>query len=226
MHVLILTGGFLNLEFAKEYCKTLSFDKVFAVDKGLEYADALGVVPDWMIGDFDTVDNGVLNRYQKKVEMGELKSQIEAFPPKKDATDTELALMKAVEEQATEVTLLAATGTRVDHVLANMNLLLQAERAGIRCYMVDETNRIQLLSHETRKSCEILKKEQFGVYLSVIPMSCEVKGLTLSGVEYPLNKALIKQSTSLTVSNVIQDEVAHISLEEGRIWLIESRDNT
>jgi thiamine pyrophosphokinase len=226
MHVLILTGGSLNLEFVKEYCKTLSFDKVFAVDKGLEYADALGLVPDWIIGDFDTVDNEILNRYQKKVEMGELKSHIEAFPPKKDATDTELALMKAVEEQATEITLLAATGTRVDHVLANMNLLLQAEQAGIMCYMVDETNRIQLLSHETRRSCEILKSEQFGAYLSVIPMSCKVKGLTLFGVEYPLNMAQIEQGSSLTVSNLITDECAYVSLVEGRIWVIESRDNT
>jgi thiamine pyrophosphokinase len=224
MHVLILTGGFLNLEFAKGYCKTLSFDKVFAVDKGLEYADALGLEPDWLIGDFDTVDTEIFKRYEEKARTGEMDICIEAYPQKKDATDTELALTKAVEEQATEITLLAATGNRMDHVLANMNLLLQAEKKGILCHMVDENNRIQLLSHETRKSCEILKREQFGDYLSVIPMSPVVRGLSLTGVEYPLNMARIEQGSSLTVSNVITDERAYVSLAEGRIWVIESWD--
>lgn len=224
MHVLILTGGQLNLSFAKQYCKTLSFDKVFAVDKGLEYADALGFVPDLILGDFDTVDYGLLERYRQGIEKKTLTAAFEEYPVKKDATDTELALIKAIEIQAEQVTILAGTGSRLDHVLMNMNLLLMAEEAGVICYMVDETNRIQLLCGHTRNQVTIGKELQHGKYVSVVPMSPVVEGLTLEGVAYPLHNHKITQGNSLTVSNQIVDTSAHIHLKKGCIWVIESRD--
>lgn len=224
MHSLIISGGFLNLTFAEEYCKTLSFDKVFAVDKGLEYADTLHILPDAILGDFDTVDEKLLSQYEKRILAGELKACVERHPAKKDASDTELALLKAIEMGANEVTILAGTGSRLDHVLMNMELLLVAESAGVNCYMVDETNRIQLLSGETRTEVIIQRGEQHGKYLSVIPLSPVVEGLTMSGVAYPLEHKKILQGTSLTVSNQITKAAATVSLEQGSIWVIESRD--
>ena len=224
MHVLIITGGALNIAFAKNYCQTLSFDKVFAVDKGLEYADYLGLSPDLIIGDFDTVNEKMLLEYEKRIMEGRLDAVLEKHPVKKDATDTELALLEALRIGATEITLLAGTGSRLDHVLMNMNLLLQAEEAGVSCYMVDETNRIQLLSDHTRKETVILKEKQHGKYFSIIPVTSFVKGLTIIGAAYPLKNKQIKQGSSLTVSNYIVDEIAQIMLEKGSIWVIESKD--
>lgn len=225
MHVLIVSGGYLNLDFAKKYCETLSFDKVFAVDRGLEYTDILGYNPEWILGDFDTINPLILARYENKIEKGELDARIERFPAKKDASDTEIALSKAIEIGADCVTILGATGSRLDHVLANMNILKQAEQAKVVCYIVDETNRIQLLSDETRKSTVLKQEEQFGHYISLIPMSPCVEGVNLKGVGYPLQEATIYQGTSLTVSNCITEETAEISIEKGCIWLIESRDS-
>ncbi len=223
-HILIITGGYLNIEFAKEYCKTLSYDKVFVVDKGLEYADALKIQPDYIVGDFDTVNANLLEAYEQKIRQGELQSEIERHPVQKDATDTELALYKALEADADQITLLAATGSRMDHVLANIGLLLQPARKGVACYLVDETNRIRLLQSKKMAECTIKKEEQYGHYLSVIPLTGIVKGLTMEGVLYPLKKQEICQGSSLTVSNEIVDTEARIFIEEGELLVIESKD--
>ena len=224
MHTLIVTGGTLDYTFAKEYCKTLSYDKVFAVDMGLEYVHNLAMIPDMIIGDFDTVDGSLLMEYEQQIAVGRLDTVLERYPAKKDATDTELALLKAIEMGTDEITLLAGTGSRLDHVLMNMNLLLQAEEAGIVCFMVDATNRIQLLSDHTRKNTVISKKKQHGRYLSIIPAAPIVTGLTIEGVAYPLNDGQICQGSSMTVSNYIVDDVAQISLNQGCVWVIESKD--
>lgn len=221
-HVLIVTGGHLNIDFAKIYSMTLSIDRVFAVDKGLEYVDSMGLVPDYIVGDFDTVDEKLLEAYEKKIAAGKIPAYLERFPVKKDATDTELAVMEAMKEQADRITILAATGNRVDHVLANLGLLLRTAEENIECHIVDETNRIRLLQAGT--CCKIEKKNQFGTYLSLIPISPVIKGLTITGVMWPLNNRTVMQGSSLTVSNRILEEAAIITFTEGKLLVIESRD--
>ena len=223
-HILIITGGHLNIGFAKEYIKTLSYDKVFVVDKGLAYADVLEVVPNYIVGDFDTVNEVVLQAYERKIEKGEIAAYVERHPAKKDATDTELAVFRAVEEHADKITILGATGNRLDHVLMNLGLLLQTERAGVECYIVDETNKVQLLSSEGKAYCNIRKEKQHGSYLSIIPMTAIVEGVTLEGVMYPLRNHTIYQGESLTVSNQILDNEAVISIKKGVVLVIESKD--
>ncbi|MCI8509035.1 MAG: thiamine diphosphokinase [Lachnospiraceae bacterium] len=223
-HIVILTGGYLNIRFAKEYMKTLSCDKVFAVDKGLEYAEALGIVPDYIIGDFDTVDKILLESYEKQIAQGKKCAYLDRYPAKKDATDTELAILKAIEEKAGKITLLAASGGRIDHMLANLNLLLLTGQAGIECYIVDETNRVRLLDSADNRPCIIQKKEQYGTYLSLIPITEFIEGLTITGVMYPLYKKKVYQGNSLTVSNRIVDKETRISLDKGKVLIIESMD--
>lgn len=223
-HILIITGGYLNIQFAREYIKTLSYDRVFAVDKGLMYADALELVPDYIVGDFDSVEESILKDYEYRMEKDEISAHIDRYAVKKDATDTELAFMKAIEEGADRITVLAATGSRLDHVLMNLGLLLQTEQAGIPCCIVDETNRVQMLTSGGRKSCKIKKDKQYGDYLSIIPMTAIVEGLTVKGVMYPLKDRTVYQGNSLTVSNQILDGEASISIENGTVLVIESKD--
>lgn len=223
-HAIIITGGYLNIEFAKKYIKTLSYDKVFAVDKGLEYADLLGILPDYLIGDFDTVDEDILSQYERKINMRELHSKVERYPVKKDATDTELALWKAMEIGANKITILAGMGSRMDHVFSTMHLLLQTVKKQMDVYVVDETNRIRIMTGEDKHICRIDKKEQYGDYVSLIPLTSEVTGVTIKGALYPLENATIYQSESLTVSNQILDEQIEISIQSGKMLLIESKD--
>ncbi|MDO5156228.1 MAG: thiamine diphosphokinase [Eubacteriales bacterium] len=224
MHVLIVTGGKFDYTFSKQYIKTLSIDKVFAVDRGLEYVDQLNLQPEWIIGDFDTVNQTILKKYEEMIENHKLAAVIDRHPARKDASDTELAVEKAVKCGATHITILAGTGSRLDHVFANLNVLWLAEKESILCQLVDSNNRIQLLSSQGRQNCKISKETQWGKYVSFIAMSEQVKGFTLEGMAYPLDDAIISQGSSLTVSNEIEDEYGKITVKEGNVWIIESRD--
>lgn len=221
-HIVIITGGYLNIEFARTYIKTLSYDRVFAVDKGLEYAKLLGLQPDYIVGDFDTVEEEVLRGFEAEIEAGTVHAYVERHAAKKDATDTELAVLKAIEDRAGCITVLAATGSRFDHVLANIGLLIQTARAEIPCFIVDETNRIRLLEGES--VCVLKRNEQYGTYLSLFPLSETVEGVTIEGVMYPLHNRTIYQENSLTVSNQISGEVARLAIRKGRVLVIESKD--
>ena len=239
-HILIITGGYLNIGYTQEYIKTLSYDKVFAVDKGLEYADALGLVPELIIGDFDTVDEKLLDRYEKQLteadkklaeadnqaaEVDRQSVRIIRHPSHKDQTDTELALYCAKEDNASRVTILGATGSRLDHVLANIGLLLYACRSGMDAAIIDEHNRIRLLASEYAvNEVTIDKAEQYGSYVSLIPVTPVVSGVTTKGLLYSLDNAVIEQGNGLTVSNEIIEKTARIQIESGAVLIIESRD--
>ncbi|MBQ9983134.1 MAG: thiamine diphosphokinase [Lachnospiraceae bacterium] len=223
-HVLIITGGHLNIEFAKAYCKTLSYDKVFAVDKGLEYCQELDLIPDYIIGDFDTVRREVLQYYERKIQKQELSAILQRHPEKKDATDTELAVTLAVEQEAEYITLLGATGSRLDHVFANIFLLKMAISKGVVMEIADETNRIQILEGNSRSHCSICKSQQHGTYISLVPLTEQVEGVTIEGVEYPLTDATIYQMSSYTISNQITADKVDVSIKKGTILVVESRD--
>jgi len=224
MHVLIITGGSLDISFARQYIKTLSFDKVFAVDKGLEYAKQLDLIPNCILGDFDTLNAVVLNEYESMIATGSIDSKILKFPPMKDASDTEIALQEAIEQGSDIITILGGTGTRLDHVLANFNILKIAEENKVECFLVDPNNRIQLLDADYRMDCVIEKNSQFGKYVSIMLMTEVVEGLSMKGFVYSVDDANLMQGSSLTVSNEIEDMTGVISLNKGRIWVIESKD--
>ncbi len=223
-HVLIVTGGHLNMEFAADYLKTLSYDKVFAVDKGLEYVDTLGCVPDYLVGDFDTVEYKLLSQYEERMAKNDIATVIERHPVMKDASDTELALEVAITNGAQKVTLLGGTGNRLDHVFANIGLLLQAQQRGVDLCIVDDTNRIRLLSNEGSTEFILRRDRQHGTYISLIPLTQQVEGVTIQGVMYPLLEQTIYMGSSLTVSNQIVDEKMFVKLKKGKMLLIESKD--
>ena len=224
-HFLIVTGGHLNIEFARDYVKALSYDKVFAVDKGLEYVDTLGLIPDYVIGDFDTVNSSILGKYEQMIQNCEIPTVLERHPVKKDATDTELAVEKAIQEGADSITILAGTGSRMDHVLANIGMLIYTAKKQILTYIVDETNRLQLLSADYRTTAFISREGQFGEYVSLLPMTPTVEGVNLKGALYPLERATLTQDSSLSISNQIQDELLIIQIQKGRLLVVESKDN-
>lgn len=219
-HTVIVTGGHMNIAFGTEYIKSLSYDRLFAVDRGLEYVQDMELVPDYVVGDFDTVDYNVLLAFEE----AEGKGKVERHPAKKDETDTELAVWQAIEEKTERITLLGATGSRLDHVFANIGLLCQTVERGIDMRIVDETNRIQILDGLHRATAEIAKKEQLGTYISLIPLTDRVEGVTLEGVAYPVRDFTIVRGSSRTVSNEIVSEKMWITIKKGQVLLIESRD--
>ena len=108
----------------------------------------------------------------------------------------------------------------MDHALANIHILKDALEANIPCQIIDGYNRIYLINAE--KTLE--KDKVYGKYISLIPLTSTVEGLTLKGFKYPLNRYNLPIGTSLGISNEIIEDIAHIEMEKGILIVIESKD--
>ena len=115
--ILIVSGGSIDVDFAKEYLRERQYDHIVAADSGLAHCKEIGIEPTDILGDFDSLRNLELLEYyrQKGIPLRE-------FPTRKDYTDTHLAVKYAIDLKAEEVTIVRATGTRYDHTLANIRL--------------------------------------------------------------------------------------------------------
>ena len=217
MHTLIISGGNIEDIFAHTYIQAHRFDRVIAADRGLDFCRRSKILPDLILGDFDSAPSAALEYFEQRMP-----ERIRRFPAHKDETDTELAVMEAILQESDEITVLGATGTRLDHVLGNIHLLKLAMEEGISMYLVDAHNRIRML-----RQGELLvlnKAEQFGHYVSLIPFTPAVKGLTLEGFAYDVADFTLEAGKSRGVSNELEKEQGTISFTEGILLVIESKD--
>ena len=212
--ILIFTGGMIDLVWARKWLETKQFDYVIAADKGLLYADELNCKVDYILGDYDSVNKDLLEKYRG------MNVEIITFPCEKDYTDTHLAIETAIEKGASQITILGATGSRMDHTMSNIQNMKMALHTQIPCYIINEFNKIYLADH----SVVIKKSEQFGNYVSLIPLSESVTGLTLSGFYYPLKNALMYQGLSVGISNEIVEEEGTIEFDDGILIVFETKD--
>ena len=213
MTAILICGGTLSAAFFKEVRARYPEAEVFAVDGGLRVAEAAGVIPDYLVGDFDTAEESLVSRYEHRCITLRHK-------PEKDATDTELAIDEALERGAETIILLGATGTRMDHTLANVHMLYRVLQQGKQAWILDEHNRISL--HDKPFTCKRI--ELFGTYVSFLPFFGETTRVTLKGFKYPLSGKTLTAGISLGVSNEVKEDVMEVSFEKGYLLMIESRD--
>ena len=137
---LIITGGKLDLAFAHSFLEKETFDKIIAVDGGLKAVKELGLVPDYIVGDFDSVSNEIREEFRQYPFI-----VWEQHKPEKNETDTELARNRALTLSCDEIVFLGATGGRIDHMIGNIHALKTCIERGIAAYIVDAQNRLSLL---------------------------------------------------------------------------------
>ena len=131
MRAVIVTGGNSpSKELLDRYLKKDDF--IIGVDKGCNCLYENQIEPRVILGDFDSINGLVLDYYINKG------ITIEKFKPEKDYSDTDLAYRKAVEMGAKEVILFGATGTRVDHMLGNIGIMLKALKDNIHLEIIDD----------------------------------------------------------------------------------------
>lgn len=214
---LIVTGGKLDLAFARSFLKKETFDKVIAVDRGLEAVKALEMIPDYIVGDFDTVQNQVVEEFRKIPYI-----VWEKHRPEKNETDTELARNRALALACSQIVFLGATGGRADHMLGNIHLLYGCMQKEAQAWIVDPWNKIYLVDQETSFS----KARLWGKYVSFLPYTEKVTGITLKGFKYPLYKKDIRrgEEAGLCISNELVEEEAVLEFEDGVLVCVESRD--
>ncbi len=187
---------------------------LLAADSGMDFLYRNGILPDVIAGDFDSVSSEALEFFKEQ------NVQMITLNPMKDDTDTEFVIREALRRGATEITILGATGTRLDHVLGNIHLLGIGLKEKVEIALVDAHNRIRIIAGET----VIKKSEQFGDFISLLPIDGEATGVTLEGFKYPLSKSTVPSFCSLGISNEIIEKEAKITVEKGTLVMIESRD--
>ena len=213
-NTLIVTGGKINKSFLKKHLKENEYDYIIASDKGLEVLDKCAVKPNQIIGDFDSLDKKVLNKYNRYKDI-----EIIKLNPIKDYTDTDEALKHAIEIKSTSITILGAIGSRVDHLIANINILKKALDKNISCTILNEKNKIFLINKNTT-----IKKEKKYPFISLIPLTTLVTGITLRGFKYSLENDIISIGQSIGISNEQLKDEAEIKIKDGILIIIKSRD--
>lgn len=214
MKILIVTGGKINDDFALAFLENNNFDYIIAADRGMEFLQRAGINPNYLVGDFDSISEEILAKA--------VSDKIIRYNSEKDFTDTEAAMKLAIELAADEIVLLGATGTRIDHMMANINTLYLALEKGVPAYMLDENNRIRLIN----STFTVEKSIVYNNTISFIPYSDVVEGVSLTGFYYPLeNKTLSKfLEPSLGVSNKLIGDKGEIKITNGILIMIEARD--
>ncbi len=169
---------------------------------------------DYAVGDFDSITD-----IEKRMLMDYAVS-MEEYPSEKAETDLEIALLKAMELNADQVYLFGVTGGRLDHELSNIQLLYSFVTKGIRGMIVNENNYLEL----TLPGEHQINQDSRYPYISFIPFSPEVEGLTLKGFYYPLANQDIYWGSTLCISNELIKKSGTFSFNEGILLLIKSRD--
>lgn len=179
-------------------------DFVIACDAGYIHAQRADIVPDVIIGDFDSY-------------LGDLPGGVEIIrtKPEKDDTDTMMALKLAIRRGYRRIMLVGALGGRVDHMLANISLIAFAATKGADLQIVDGHHQIFAVRDGKRRVPRSSWRN-----LSVFAFDTECTGVTLRGVKYPLEGAVLTNTFALGVSNEFTEDVAEISVESGILIVV------
>lgn len=199
-----------DYSFCGEY---LENSIIICCDSGLRHAKKLGIVPDAIVGDFDSADEEIIE-YFKPMNIPTME-----FPTHKDETDMELGAEAAVKMGADELVLLGGIGSRMDHTMGNCNLLVRLYKEGIKARLANENNVIMV----TDSRIELTGKK--GSLVSIFPVGVSAEGVSTENLEYPLDDALISAEIRLiAVSNVMLEEKAAVSVKKGMLYVMQCRD--
>lgn len=215
MTALIISGGDLDYNYCEEFIKSHVIDVIIAADRGMQFCYEKKIQPDFIIGDYDSVDKNIEKHFRENTMV-----QMETYQAEKDATDTQIAVEKALCLNSGCIYLLGAMGGRMDHFLSNLQLLKLALDRGVRMYLADARNLICLLAGPE----SLTKEAQMGRYVSFLPFTDVVEGVTLTGFKYPLMNYRMTKDSSIGVSNEIEQETAKVDFRTGLLLMIQSRD--
>ncbi len=181
-------------------------DLVLAADSGLLLCERLGLCPDLVLGDFDSLGYAPAHY------------PVMTVPVEKDDTDTLLAAKTALAKGFRDIRIYGAFGGRLDHTLANLQTLEYLLCAGAEGWLIGSENYAFLQRPGTREYPAIP-----GFSFSVFAWSEKCSGVSLSGVHYPLENAVLTRQFPLGVSNAVTGGSARVTLAEGLLLVIGSR---
>ncbi|WHY02336.1 thiamine diphosphokinase [Neobacillus sp. DY30] len=215
MNINILAGGPEELlpdlhEYSTEH------DIWVGVDRGVYTLIKKNINPVIAFGDFDSVTNQEMTIIEGNVK------EMKRYKPEKNETDMELALNWALRQEAFLIRIFGATGGRLDHLFANVHLMVKPvlEKKHINIVLIDNQNILSLKGPGSYK----IEKRADKRYISFVPLTLDVAGLTLEGFKYPLNNRHISIGSTLCISNELISDYGTFSFSQGILLVIRSND--
>jgi thiamine pyrophosphokinase len=185
-------------------------DVVLCADGGATHALSLELLPQAVIGDFDSLSP------ESQTLLESMGVDLHRFPCDKNKTDLELTIEHALTLRPSEIILVCATGGRLDQTLSNLLLLSRSEYSHVPMFLRDG----QVLGHIVHPANEITISAKPGALLSLVPLRPSVSGTELTGVAWPLNNATLVMGSSWSLSNSFIDSEARLSISAGALLLI------
>ncbi|MDF2672859.1 MAG: thiamine diphosphokinase [Clostridiales bacterium] len=185
-----------------------STDYIICADGGGDFAYKNGIIPDYLIGDFDSIDQEILSFF---MENG---VDIIRYSKDKDYTDTEICVYKALELGCIEICIIAGIGSRIDHSLGNIGLLHIIAEKGAKGCIISKDSTIYLCRDNVQCHGKI------GETVSIIPLLGNAKGLKSTGLKFELNNLNIEFGKPIGISNEMTDNKCSIEIENGEILVI------
>lgn len=210
--VIISAGSFTPIEIPLE-----EGDYCIACDAGFMYARDLGILPDLIVGDFDSLNELGPDAVRTLEEIRESDpDRIMQLEVRKDDTDTMKAVKIALLKGYKKIFLYGALGgRRFDHSFANVQTLLYIKHNGGTGYIMDHDKMLMIAENETVK----FNRGNTG-YVSVFSLSEKAEGVTIKGLSYTLDNGELSSDFPLGVSNeFIIDEEAELTVERGTLLI-------
>lgn len=180
---------------------------VIACDKGYEYTQMANVVPNIVLGDFDSC---------KKPIPSDINTLV--LPVEKDDTDTTYAIKYAIKNGAKEIVLTCALGGRLDHLVANIQSCVYAVKCGVEISLKSDDCEIFFMTNSER-----CFEKRAGYSFSVFSVTEKCSGVCLSGAKYPLKNAVLENSFPIGVSNEWLDSSIKVTVSNGILMIIMSK---
>ena len=206
MRAYIFVGGEIDVASLPERPK--AGDMTVAADSGWNNAELLGIKPEILLGDFDSIGKDKLPDAKEILQV----------PPEKDRTDTQLAIDLALSRGADDFVIIGGLSGRLDHTLSNLSLLEYLAAHGAHAILTDGFNRVRYIQN----TGALIARSDY-TYLSLIVVGDRAKGVTVDGCKYPLKNAKLTRKCQWAVSNEIVGNCALVEVRKGALFVVESK---
>ena len=210
--VLVVNGSIKDIDFYKDILDNAKI--VVASDGAANILYRYSKDIDYIIGDLDSISDGVLLYYKNKDVV------VKRYPVKKDKTDSEISIDEIYNMGIKKIVMIGAKGDRTDHFMANLNLLYYADNIGVNLVILDENNEITLLK-EGQNYIDIKVNQT----ISFVSLVGDVKGINLKGFEYELENYDLHFGSSILTSNVAKKERVFVEIKKGSLLCIKVNEN-
>ena len=188
-------------------------DYVIAADGGLMYCGVLELEPDLILGDFDSLDG----EYTEAVESirEQLPEKVVTLPVEKDDTDMLAAVKYGLKLGYRSFRLYGANGGRLEHTIANIQVLKYLKEHGAVGYIMDGTGMILLAQNET-----ISFRDTMDGYVNIFSLNEKAHGVTIRGLKYELEDVTLTNALPLGISNEFIGVPSEVSVKDGTLLII------